>query len=106
MAWTVAFNLIFGHTRQLFLDESGDEIVSISEVVIEGGAPDTRGEGDLTQREVGSAGLLDQGLGRVEQCAPGERLVLVYGGGPNSRHRRLKGYPDLVATATSLAVVP
>ena len=40
---------------QLLFDEGGDQVVSIGEVVVEGGTPDAGGEGDLPEREVGGA---------------------------------------------------
>ena len=77
---------LLDHPGQLGLDQGGDQIVPIDEVVIEGGPAHSGGKGYLAERDLGGAGLGDEGLGRGEQRGPDQGLVLVDGRGADPGH--------------------
>ena len=63
------------HPGQSLFDQRGDEIVSVPEVLVEGGTSDPDSGCDVSQRDVGGAAFGQEGVGRLQDLPALQFLV-------------------------------
>src|SRR5690606_23458216 len=92
----------FHHSGQLLFDQGGDDVITVSEVLVGGGTPDAARAGDLSEGDLGGSDLGDELLRRLQDLPTGHLFVLGDGLGADPGHRGPQGtdaagYPNSLA---------